>query len=123
MKNDKDKINYKNLNEVISLSKEILKVFLITMVVAIIIGCILILRELNIFKFLLNVLKVASPFFVGVVIAWILDPLVSYLQKKNVKRVIGAIVVFFSFTVILYLLLRLVVPMLYKQINDLWRAL
>ena len=118
MKNDKDKINYKNLNEVISLSKEILKVFLITMVVAIIIGCILILRELNIFKFLLNVLKVASPFFVGVVIAWILDPLVSYLQKKNVKRVIGAIVVFFSFTVILYLLLRLVVPMLYKQIND-----
>ena len=77
MKNDKDKINYKNLNEVISLSKEILKVFLITMVVAIIIGCILILRELNIFKFLLNVLKVASPFFVGVVIAWILDPLVS----------------------------------------------
>ena len=37
MKNDKDKINYKNLNEVISLSKEILKVFFITMIIAIII--------------------------------------------------------------------------------------
>ena len=60
MKNDKDKINYKNLNEVISLSKEILKVFFITMIIAIIIGCILILRELNIFKFLLLLLNFLS---------------------------------------------------------------
>ena len=37
MKNDKEKINYKNLNEVISLSKEILKVFFVTMIVLIII--------------------------------------------------------------------------------------
>lgn len=118
MKNDKEKLNYKNLNEVISLSKEILKVFFVTMIIAIIVGIILILRELNIFKFLLNLLGVVAPFFVGVIIAWILDPMVTYLQKKNVKRTIGAIVVFCAFIIILYLLFRMILPMLYKQLND-----
>ncbi len=118
MKNDKDKINYKNLNEVISLSKEILKVFFVTMIVLIIIGVILIFRELNIFSFILKILGVIAPFFIGLLIAWILDPMVTYLQKKNVKRIIGTIVVFCGFTIILYILFRLIIPMLYTQIND-----
>lgn len=118
MRNDKDKINYKNLNELISLSKDILKLFFITMIVLITIGIILILRELNIFTFLLNVINVITPFFVGLLIAWILDPMVTYLQKKNVKRVIGAIVVFCCFSIVLYVLLRIILPMLYQQIND-----
>ncbi len=118
MKNDKEKINYKNLNEVISLSKEILKVFFVTMIVLIIIGVILIFRELNIFSFILKILGVIAPFFIGLLIAWILDPMVTYLQKKNVKRIIGTIVVFCGFTIILYILFRLIIPMLYTQIND-----
>ncbi len=118
MKNDKDKLNYKNLNEVISLSKKILKVLLTTIILLIIIVCILVAKELNIFTFLIGLLKVITPFFVGLLIAWLLDPLVSWLQKKNVKRFIGSIVVFFLFILIMYLLFRLILPMLYSQIND-----
>ena len=52
MKNDK--INYKKLNEVISLSKDILKVFYVTMIVLIIVGIFFLLKELNVFNFLFN---------------------------------------------------------------------
>lgn len=116
MKNDK--INYRNLNEVISLSKKILNVFLVVLIVGIVMGSIFVLRELNIFNFLMGLLKVVAPFFIGLIIAWILDPLVSYLQKKNVKRSVGAVIVFCFFIIILYLLFRLILPMLYAQIND-----
>jgi len=116
MKNDK--INYKKLNEVISLSKDILKVFYVTMIVLIIVGIFFLLKELNVFNFLFNLLGVVAPFFIGVIIAWLLDPMVTYLQKKNVKRLIGTIVVFCGFLIVVYLLFRLILPMLYQQFND-----
>ena len=116
MKNDK--INYKKLNEVISLSKDILKVFYVTMIVLIIAGIFFLLKELNVFSFLLNLLGVIAPFFIGIIIAWLLDPMVTYLQKKNVKRLIGTIVVFCVFLIVVYLLFRLILPMLYTQFND-----
>ena len=46
----------------------------------------LIFKNLEIFKVLGSILGVISPFFIGLVIAWLLDPAVTYLQKKNVKK-------------------------------------
>lgn len=116
--NKKEELNYHNLNEVIGLSKKMLKILYTCIILAIIVFIIILFKNLEIFKVLGSILSVISPFFIGLVIAWLLDPAVTYLQKKNVKRSIGTIVVFFVFILILYLLFRIMLPLLYTQLNE-----
>lgn len=116
--NKKEELNYHNLNEVIGLSKKMLKILYTCVILAIIVFVIILFKNLEVFKVLGSILGVISPFFIGLVIAWLLDPAVTYLQKKNVKRSIGTIVVFFVFILILYLLFRIMLPLLYTQLNE-----
>ena len=95
-----------------------LKILYTCVILAIIVFVIILFKNLEIFKVLGSILGVISPFFIGLVIAWLLDPAVTYLQKKNVKRSIGTIVVFFVFILILYLLFRIMLPLLYTQLNE-----
>jgi predicted PurR-regulated permease PerM len=113
-----NKIDYENLNEVIDISKRILKVTLYLIILALVVLCVHLGKEVKIFSFIINILKVATPFFIGIVIAWLLDPIVTWLGKKKVKRTIGSSFVFLVFIAVLYLFFRLLVPMLYSQIND-----
>lgn len=114
----KKELDYENLNEVISLSKKILKAFFAVIILFLIAIFIYLCKETRLFNIILNVLGVASPFFIGLVIAWLLDPMVTFLTKKKVNRTLASIFVFFLFIVIMYLFFRIMVPMLYTQINE-----
>lgn len=116
-KND-NKLDYQSLNEVIDISKKILKVTLYLIILSLVVLCIYLGKEIKILTFIGNVLSVATPFFIGIVIAWLLDPFVTWLSKKKVNRTIGSSFVFLIFIVVLYLFFRLLVPMLYTQINE-----
>ncbi len=118
MRKKKENIDYENLNDVISLSKRILKVLFVIVILAIVLLGIYLCRELKIFDIILNILKVISPLFIGIIIAWLLNPIVKYLNKKGIKRSIASIFVFFMFIIIIYLFFRILLPMLYTQIND-----
>lgn len=117
-KNNDNKIDYQSLNEVINISKKILKVTLYLIVLSLVVLCIYLGKEIKILTFIGNVLSVATPFFIGIVIAWLLDPIVTWLSKKKVNRTIGSSFVFLIFIALLYLFFRLLVPMLYTQINE-----
>lgn len=116
-KND-NKLDYQSLNEVIDISKKILKVTLYLIILSLVGLCIYLGKEIKILTFVGNVLSVATPFFIGIVIAWLLDPIVTWLSKKKVNRTIGSSFVFLIFIAVLYLFFRLLVPMLYTQINE-----
>lgn len=117
-KNNDNKIDYQSLNEVINISKKILKVTLYLIVLSLVVLCIYLGKEIKILTFIGNVLSVATPFFIGIVIAWLLDPIVTWLSRKKVNRTIGSSFVFLIFIAVLYLFFRLLVPMLYTQINE-----
>lgn len=114
----KKELDVENLNKVIDLSKKILKVFFVIVVLSVILISVILFKELNLGNIILNVLSVASPLFIGFVIAWLLNPSVTFLQKKNVKRGLGTVFVFIIFLVILYIIIRVMLPMLYSQINE-----
>ena len=82
------------VNEVIDLSKKILHFFYIAMIIATVFIVTLIAREWGVWNFILNILSVLSPFFIGFVLAWILNPLVYKLEKKNMTRVVGSMLVY-----------------------------
>ncbi len=121
-KND-ERIKIKKLNEVLSSSSNILKiVYIVTIVLAIYIIT-LIFKEWKIFDFIFNILKALSPFFFGLLIAWFLDPIVSFLQKKGMKRMLGAVVTYMFSLALLFLLLSYILPMITNQINELATSL
>ena len=117
-KKKKEELDYENLNEAILIGKKILKILLVLLILSIIIIAIFLCQQIQIFKIIGNILGVITPFFIGVVIAWLFDPLVTWLTKKKVKRSLATIFVFFLFLFILFLLFRIITPMLYNQIND-----
>ena len=114
----KEKINVDELNEVIDTGNKILKLSYIFMLLALIAGIIYLLRTLNIFPIIGTILSVISPFFIGFIIAWLLNPLVNKLTYKGMKRSIATVVVFILFLVLIYLFCLAVIPSLISQLND-----
>ena len=119
MKKNLKEIDSKEVNEVVSLTKKILNLLYIVMIVAIILCGIVILKSLNVWNILLTFLKVLSPLFIGFVIAWLFNPIVKKLHKKGIPRIVGSILVYAVFLIFIYVFLRILVPTLYTQINEL----
>ncbi|MCW2270205.1 pheromone autoinducer 2 transporter [compost metagenome] len=63
---------------------------------------------------------ILSPFLVGILLAYLADPLVDRLERAGLSRTWGVVVVFALFTLLLTLLLLVLVPMLAKQLVRLY---
>lgn len=63
---------------------------------------------------------ILSPFLVGILLAYLADPLVDRLERAGLSRTWGVVVVFALFTLVLTLLLLVLVPMLAKQLMRLY---
>ena len=78
-KRPSDKIDYEKLNELIVFSRNFMKlIFSVSIVVAIVLLT-YIAKEWTILSILGDVLSILSPFFIGIILAWLLDPIVSFL--------------------------------------------
>jgi len=117
-KKEDKKIDYTRLNEVIKLSRDILKIILILGIVSLIVLASFLIKEWKIFNTIGTILGIISPFFIGLVIAWLLDPIVSFLQKKKINRLLSTTLVFVAFIAIIGLICSLVIPSFGNQINE-----
>ena len=114
----KEKVDNEALNEVIHTGSKILKLFYVVMVVLLILGITLLLREWSVIPVIMRLLGVISPFFVGFAIAWLLNPLVCKLTDKGMKRGLAVVIVYIMLIVIVYLFCWAVIPTLIEQINE-----
>jgi len=112
-----DKINMEEVNEVVTLSKKILHLFYIAMLIATILIVTIIAREWGVWNFILSVLGVLSPFFIGFILAWIFNPIVTKLEKKKVPRIIGSMIVYIIFLTVITLFIRYLIPVIYDQLQ------
>ena len=71
------KIDIENVNGVISLTNKILKIAYILIVIIGIYAITLIGKEWNVKGFIFTVLRILSPLFIGIVVAWLLNPAVT----------------------------------------------
>ena len=118
LKRKKEVVDVENLNNVIVLTRRILSVLFIVIILLLVFLAIVLFSRLKILKIVVDILSVVAPLFIGFVVAWLLDPLVTYLTKKNVKRSLASVFVFVMFLVLIFLIIKFMVPMLYRQIND-----
>lgn len=113
------KINYHDLNDILKISKKILKIFLILIFVLSVYICVRVFKELNIIGVILTILSTLKPFFIGIIIAWLFNPIVNYLQKKGIRRVIGTSLSYVALILILFLIIGNIIPLAYEQLKDL----
>lgn len=113
---NRGKVNYKKVNEVLNVSHSVLKTIHILVVIACISTIVLICEKLNIFKFVGSLLGILSPLFIGLVVAWLFNPLVNFLNKKGIKRIFCVLLIYAILLGIIALLVGSILPILYDQI-------
>lgn len=64
--------------------------------------------------------NILSPFLVGILLAYLADPLVDRLERAGLSRTWGVVVVFSLFTLVFMALLLVLIPMLAKQLVRLY---
>jgi len=120
MKNKKDlDVNKNDLNEVLSLSKKILKILYIVFIVVLILASIIAIQKLNVLEIGFEFIKVIAPFFIGFIVAWLLRPLVLKLNKSIKNYTVSSMMVFTGFVLILFILLYAFIPTIYNEVNEL----
>lgn len=118
-----EKVSTEKINDVLGLTKKILKLVYIFMFLIGIYAATLVCKELKIVSFLLSFIEILSPLFIGIIIAWLLEPMIIRLQKKGVNRVLGTVIVYVVLIAIIYFIIWALFPLILDQINDLVAAI
>ena len=124
MKKEDKKVNVKNINEMTSIGTRILRILYFLLIILAIYAITLINKEWGIFKFIWSILKVMSPLFFGILIAYLLNPLINRMTKsKKLNRAVATSIVYIIIVLLMYLLGSYLFPLIGKEINDLIRYL
>ena len=119
LKKNKDKeLDYNNLNSIIKTGNRLVKlVFYMAIITVILLGTYLI-KEWDLLKFIKEFLVVISPIFIGFVIAWLFEPLVTKMQKKKIPRLLACILVYLGIISVLFLIIYIFIPSLITEVKD-----
>ena len=77
-KNKEVKLDVRGINSIIKLTRKLLQIGLYMAIILIIYFGIVLGKEAGLFELIVNVLGIISPLFIGLVIAWLFNPLVTY---------------------------------------------
>lgn len=111
-------IDKKKINELVSLSKKFVNVAYILLIVLGIYAITILLKEWKLLNFFRTLISIISPLFIGLVVAWLFDPIVTYFTKKNLSRKLSTFIVYLLFFIIIGIILGMIFPLLSDQLND-----
>ena len=118
--NDKEKkVDTKTLNELIKTGSILLKIMLTMFILSIFVLVIYLLDKTNVLITIGRVLGILSPLFIGLLIAWLLEPGIRYFTKNKVSRKLATVVVYLIFIFLLILVIALIIPEFISQVNEL----
>ena len=118
-KKKNDKIDYKNLNALIQTARVILKILLILSLCGIVVFGFIFLEKTQILNIIGTILKISMPLFIGFGFAWLVEPMIKYLEGRNLSRKLSTAIVYVFFVLILTMLIVLVVPEFISQLKEL----
>lgn len=121
---DNKKLDYDNINEVVKTSKKILKILYFLLIILAIYALTLINKEWGVFNFILSILEVISPLFIGALIAYLFNPLIKRMtQSKKISRITATSIVFVAMVIVIYLFLQYLIPLLGRELSELIKYL
>ena len=121
-KKNKQELDTEKINEVAHLSASVLRIIYLLLAFLVVYIVIKLFKETNILSFLGTIIKILLPLIIGIVVAWLFEPFVNFLEKKKIKRVFGAIITYIILLIIIALLMASLVPLLVEQVMDFAKA-
>ena len=106
-----------SLNNILDTGKRIMKIGYFMAVVCLILLATYLIKEWKILSLLGRLLLVISPIFIGIIIAWLFDPLVDWFEKR-VPRAVGCIFVYLIILGGIFLFFYLLAPNFVGQVKD-----
>ncbi len=122
MKDDKN-INTKNINEMTSIGTRILKILYFLIIILAIYVLTLVNKEWGVFRVIWSILKVISPLFFGILIAYLFNPLIDRMTKGKLNRAVATTIVYVVLIGLIYLFCSYLFPLLGRELNDLIKYL
>ena len=119
MDNKEKKLDFKTLNELIKTGNILLKIMLAMVILAIAILIIYLLDKTSVLVILGKIISILSPLFIGILIAWLVEPAINYFVKNKVGRKLATVVVYLVFIFIIILIAALILPEFIAQVNEL----
>ena len=113
-----DKVDYKKLNDVISISKKILNIMFVFIIIIAIYMSLKLSEVIGLKSIILKVFDAILPLFIGIFLGWLFEPFVTKLQNKGIRRGIGALIVYLIFLGVIGIIIGAIIPLLGDQIND-----
>ena len=117
-KTSSTKLDYSNINSLVNVSKKCVDILFVLLIFVLVFVIGKLLVDWGILRAFKTLIKIISPLFIGFVIAWLLNPIVDFFEKKGLKRGISSFIVFFLFLILLVLFFYLLIPAIGKQIQD-----
>lgn len=114
-----DKLDLAKINEVSDLASKVLKVLYLLLITVAVYVVIRVFKETEIFNFICKVLQICLPLFIGILIAWLFEPFIKWLEKKKIKRIFGALITYLIIFIVIFLVLVTLIPLLINQIKEL----
>lgn len=116
-RNDNE-IDIASLNQILRTGKRLINIgFFMAIVCLVLLGTYLI-KEWKILTTIGEIIHVVSPIFIGLLIAWLFEPLVTKLEKEKVPRLVGCILVYVLLIGMLFGISYLFLPSLLGQVKD-----
>jgi len=122
MKDDK-KVNVKNINEMTSIGTRILRILYFLVIILAIYVLTLVNKEWGVFKVLWSIITVISPLFIGILIAYLFNPLIERMSRGKINRAVATTIVYVIILALLYLFCSYLFPLLGRELNDLIKYL
>lgn len=113
-----NEIDYASLNDILSTGKKLINIGYFMAIIGLVLLGTYLVKEWHALHFIGEFLMVISPIFIGLIIAWLLDPLVKKLQGKKVPRILACILVYILFLALLFLIISLLIPTMGSQVRD-----
>lgn len=111
-------IDITSLNHILRTGKRLISIGYFVAIIAIVLLGTYLLKEWKILGVIKEILIVISPIFIGFLIAWLFEPLVSWLEEKKIPRILSCICVYVLIISILLLICYLFIPSLITQVKD-----
>lgn len=118
LKKENGKLQMEKVNEGVRVGVHVLKILKLMLILTTIYIVTLLLVKWKVLPFLLDILRVISPLFIGIVIAWLFDPLVTKLNKKGVNRILGSVFIYVLLILTIVIVGSLTLPTVSSQLND-----
>ena len=111
-------LDIKKVNEVTDLASKVLKVFYLLLIAATIYVVIRLFKETHVLDFVFKILEICLPLFIGILIAWLFDPFIKWLESKKIRRTLGAIITYLIIFIVIFLVLVTLIPLLVDQVRE-----